>query len=88
MNIKRISVSNEWGVPNQFIIRTNDGIYFQSYYSIIAFQSNKDGKTYLDKSKWDYSRTTGKYRNKFLNETKAETEKNIKSGTYKLIDLN
>ena len=42
----------------------------------------------LDETYWDYSKTTGKYRNQFLGETKAETEKKIKSGEYQLVDLN
>jgi hypothetical protein len=45
-------------------------------------------KTSLDRSKWDYSQTTGKYRNQFLGETKKETEAKIASGEYELIDLN
>jgi len=75
------------GVKNQFIITTKDGIYFQSYNSIIAFKS-KDGKTYLDNYYWDYSTTTGKYRNMFLNETKKDTQQKIKDGTYILTNLN
>ncbi len=43
---------------------------------------------YLDTDKWDYSITTGRYRNIFLGETKAETQKMIDSGEYILIDLN
>ena len=74
-------------VKNQFIITTKDGIYLQSYNSIIAFKS-KDGKTYLDNYYWDYSTTTGRYRNMFLNETKKETENKIKDGTYILTNLN
>jgi len=74
-------------VPNQFIITTKNGIYLQSYNSIIAFKS-KDGKTYLDDYYWNYSTTTGKYRNMFLNETKKETENKIKNGTYILTNLN
>lgn len=73
-------------VPNQFIIYGADYTVFQSYQSIIVL--NKVGKTYLDKNKWDYSTTTGKYRNEFLGETKKETEAKIKSGEYKLKDLN
>jgi len=72
---------------NQFIIQTDEGLYFQSYRTVIAVKGI-DGKTYLDKNSWDYSKTTGKYRNIFLRESKAETEKKIKDGTYKLIDLN
>jgi len=74
-------------IANQFEIRADDGsVYFQSYRTIIAKKS--EGKIYLDKNKWDYSRTTGKYRNQFLGETKQETEKKIKAGIYELVDLN
>ena len=73
-------------VCNQFEIDTPDGTYFQSYRSIIAFRGS--GKIYLDVNKWDYSVTTGKYRNIFLGESKKETEKKIKEGIYILIDLN
>ena len=74
-------------IPNQFIIQNNGRIYFQSYNSIIACK-NVSGKIELDKDYWDYSVTTGKYRNIFLGETKKETEKKIKSGEYILTDLN
>ena len=74
-------------VANQFEIYGDNGEkYFQSYNSIIVKIAN--GKTYLDKNKWDYSKTTGKYRNLFLGEDKKTTEAKIKSGEYLLIDLN
>ena len=79
--------SNGNDIPNQFIIRTDEGSYFQSYESIIVFES-KDGTVYLDVNRWDYSVTTGKYRNMFLGEIRKETESKIKSGVYKLVDLN
>ena len=60
-------------IPNQFIIQTDNGIYFQSYRSIIARVN--DGLIELDKRYWDYSKTTGKYRNIFLGENKKETQK-------------
>lgn len=74
-------------VKNQFILTTADGQYFQSYDSIIAFIPN-DGKTQLDAQYWDYSKTTGKYRNMFLGESKAETVKKIADGQYVLTNLN
>lgn len=74
-------------VPNQFIIRTTDGTIFQSYDSIIAVRK-RNGDIILDEACWDYSVTTGKYRNIFLREKKPETEKKIKAGVYKLEDLN
>jgi len=73
-------------VKNQFIIHTDKGLVFQSYSSIVAAKIS--GKVYLDRDSWDYSVTTGKYRNIFLGETKKETEKKIASGEYILADLN
>ena len=85
-SLKYIKVRNFEDVKNQFIISTNKGTYFQSYNSIIAYKTK--GKTYLDENTWDYSVTTGRYRNQFLHETKKETEKKIASGEYILTDLN
>ena len=86
-------------VKNQFILRTESGVYFQSYDSIIAFipknhprqvssATPPEWRIKLDKNTWDYSTTTGKYRNQFLNETKKETQAKIESGEYILTDLN
>jgi len=74
-------------VKNQFTISTPEGRYFQSYDSVIVFIPN-DGKIQLDSRYWDYSKTTGKYRNQFLGETKKETEAKIASGEYILTNLN
>ena len=82
-------ISNNSGNPiaNQFEIWTDKGKYFQSYNSTIVF-IDKKGKVFLDEYYWDYSRTTGKYRNQFLGEYKKETEKKIKEGLYILSNLN
>ena len=74
-------------IANQFIIKTDKGVYFQSYRSMIVFKPY-GGKTQLDSYYWDYSVTTGKYRNQFLGETKKETQVKIDNGTYELVDLN
>ena len=87
VKISNMQSSNGNDTPNQFIIETSKGIYFQSYKSVIAFIP-LNGKTQLDSNKWDYSVTTSKYRNQFLMETKKETQAKIDSGEYKLIDLN
>ena len=81
--------SNRSGRPvaNQFIIYTSKGRYFQSYNSVIAFKDN-EGNVTLDDYTWDYSRTTGKYRNEFLGEGIVETRSKIESGEYKLSNLN
>ena len=40
-------------VANQFIIYTDEGTYFQSYDSVIAFRDN-NSKITLDDYYWDY----------------------------------
>ena len=74
-------------IANQFLIWTDQGQYFQSYQTIIAFRDNAGNVTH-DRNRWDYSITTGKYRNSFLGMNKAQTEKAIKAGQIKLEDLN
>jgi len=89
----------QFHVKNQFIISTPEGEYFQSYNSIIAFKSKfkiypwGENKKYepivkLDEKYWDYSKTTGKYRNLYLGENKKTTQKKIDSGEYELVNLN
>lgn len=73
-------------IANQFIIETGDATAFQSYNTIIALR--KAGKVTLDKTMWDFSMTTGKYRNEFLGESITETRTKIKSGEYTLANLN
>lgn len=99
MKVENMMSSNGNKVANQFVISewgelVNGTPYrketFQSYDSVIAVKTILPDTTevVLDPTFWDYSKTTGKYRNIFLGETKAETEKKIKSGVYKLSNLN
>lgn len=81
-------------VANQFIIEVwstdahdNGGWYFQSYDSVIAYRSHL-GYVLLDEKYWEYSTTTGKYRNQFLCEDKKQTQEKIDAGIYKLVNLN
>ena len=87
MKVYNMESPNGNKVANQFEIYTDEGKYFQSYRSIIAFKDNK-GQVFLDDYYWDYSRTTSKYRNMFLNEGVNDTREKIKSGEYKLKNLN
>lgn len=89
--MKKVKVANMKSpagnnIPNQFEIEVGGDIYFQSYKTIIAVKTSKG--IILDKNYWDYSRTTSKYRNIFLGEKTYETAGKIKSGEYKLKDLN
>jgi len=100
--MKAISVqqmtSNKSGNPvtNQFIIETKDAFYFQSYRSLIAKVSKRNGKIYLDSFYWDYSRTTLKYLNSFLgyfyryglNKKEILKLSKEKDGIFKFKDLN
>lgn len=72
--------------PEQKILYTDRGKVFSSYNTSIVFIS--EGKTYLDYHYWNYSTTTGKYRNMFLDESGTMTKKKIKAGAYILADLN
>lgn len=78
-------------VANQYIIDDGENTFFQSYETIIAMYPNYDDtKITLDKDSWDYSVTTLKYLKEFLAVTisKKEIEKKIKTGEYKLDNLN
>lgn len=83
-------VSSQSGRPvaNQYIIYSKDYRVFQSYGSRIVAIDKSTGQVYLDRRRWDYSKTTSRYRNIFLRETTKETEAKIKSGEYLLADLN
>ena len=73
-------------IANQFIIYQDDQVFFQSYDSMIAMV--QDHYIELDANYWNYSKTTSKYRNKFLNMTTKEIEKAIKDGSIFLTNLN
>ena len=92
MKTENMTSTNGNKVANQFIITDNIGNkYFQSYSSVIVKKTNpyyQPQTIELDKKYWNYSNTTGKYRNIFLGETIKDTRKKIKSGKYKLTDLN
>jgi len=87
MNVEQMrSPGSGRPVANQIIIRDDDATYFQSYGSVIVKITGE--KVYLDKDYWDYSTTTGKYRNAFLREKKVDTERKLAQGIYKLANLN
>jgi len=88
MKVSNFTSNNGNKIANQFLITEKNKQTFQSYKSIIAVKNYKTQKTYLDEYYWDYSITTGKYRNQFLGEGISETRKKIESGEYKLKNLN
>ena len=86
VKVRNMKSNSGRSVANQFEIETDDATYLQSYDSIIA--KRMSGVIYLDENYWDYSTTTGRYRNMFLGETKKETQAKIDSGEYVLTNLN
>ena len=99
MRVQNMTSAKGNKVANQFILsdegRGANGNFisrevFQSYDSIIVEKTvwPDSVKVRLDRSTWDHSVTTGKYRNQFLGETKKETQAKIDSGEYLLADLN
>ncbi len=98
MKVENMTSSSGNKVANQFIIteegRGANGNFimkqvFQSYGTVVATRTvwPDSTKIELDRDAWDYSTTTGKYRNIFLGETKKETQKKIDSGEYVLTNL-
>ena len=100
MKVENMTSGRGNKIANQFIIKDevdsmsgNAIHYFQSYDTMICkidrFRAGVEKRQItLDRDKWDYSKTTGKYRNIFLGETRKETQKKIDSGEYILADLN
>ena len=86
MKVRNMTGRSGQPVKNQFILEDGKSTIFQSYNSIIAMKSG--GRTYLDKYRWDYSTTTGKYRNQFLGMNKKQIEQAIEDGAIYLVDLN
>jgi hypothetical protein len=89
MKVRNMINNNGNHVPNQFIVydHSTGDEYFQSYAAVIVKRTGR--QVLLDEKYWDYSTTTGRYRNKYLGDSGiAETRKKIADGTYKLTDLN
>lgn len=79
-------LTSKFGNPapaTQQVIRQDDGELFTSYSAQIAKKFN-DGSVELYEA-WDFSQTTATYRNQFLGENKAQTQKKIDDGTYRLV---
>lgn len=80
------AVANQF-VKTDFVFDSIKGEMFQSYDSNICFISD-GGVVLLDPKYYAYSKTTIKYRNQFLGRDTKTIESKIKSGEYRLVDLN
>ena len=81
-----ISTSGK-AIPNQFVVESEKGKYFQSYKTVIALIPSDGSPVQLDKNHWNYSSTTSKYRNMFLGETTKQIQEKIIKGEYILTNL-
>ena len=88
MLVKNMLSNKNNSIPNQFIIYDDEWVIFQSYESIIARYSFNKMKIELDSKYWNYSKTTSKYRNIFLDMKSQEIKKGIKEGSLILTNLN
>lgn len=75
------------GPSLQVVVDDGERKWLQSYEAIIAVQES-DGTVILDSAYWNHSRTTSRFRMRFLGESLRETRRNIKRGYYRLENLN
>ena len=67
MKVEQLINNKGNGAMNQFVITTNNAYYFQSYDSMIAKYDRKSGIITLGRD-WDFSKTTMKHLNIFLDD--------------------
>lgn len=86
MKVKNMTSANGNKIANQFIIESENFTTFQSYESTIIVIDYSKKIIYIHPD-YNYSKTTGKYRNLFFNycglyelNTLAKLEKAIKNG--------
>lgn len=87
MEVRNLTSPNTGkAVPSQVVIRHNGTEWFSSYDTIIG--KWEGGTIYLDKRFWDYSKTTSKYRNRWLGLINQEVKEAVSNGEIKLVNLN
>jgi len=87
--IENLTSSRGKKIVNQFIITNEEGQFFQSYESIIAFKPNDPMEPILlDCKYWNFSSTTSKYRNQFLKCESKDIKKMTKDGDIIFVNLN
>lgn len=79
-------------VANQYVIITGDGIYFQSYQTVVAMLDNS-GKIWVKENAWEYSKTTSKYLSEWFcnytvynGMTKKQGEKLMRDGVFGIME--
>ncbi len=72
-------------VANQFIVTTEDGVYFQSYNDVVAYKDNQN--IIYVAEEFNASPTTIKYLSLFLEMDRDKVEFQIKNKIFKIVDL-
>ena len=90
MKVENLTSQHGNSIANQFEITDDAGnVFFQSHDSVIGKRpADRSQPIQLDELYWDYSVTTGKYRNQWLGIDKRETERRIADGRIVLTNLN
>lgn len=88
MNVTQLINNNGKPAVNQFVITTDNGQYFKSYGTLIAFKP-RYGDTPVVTSSWNYSTTTLKHLKIFLgtSASKKDLERMLNSGAI-ILDNN
>ena len=84
MKVKNMTSARGNKIANQFIIEDGHKVTFQSYDSEIVTIDYDNGTIFVGNN-WDYSVTTGKYRNKFMHDNYF-TEMETKEGFQKILN--
>jgi hypothetical protein len=85
--VSQLINSNGKSAANQFVLRDEDKVTFQSYETTIAHHHH-NGVIVLDVNALNYSKTTSKHLFIFLGMDRKEIERQIKDGVITLQDLN
>lgn len=70
-------------IDNKNMYVSSCGCFMKSYDKIIVVK--KGGKIYLNADYYDYSLTTARHRNYFLDVNSKEFEKNVEDGLYDFV---
>lgn len=84
MNVRNMTSARGNKIANQFIITDGVKVTFQSYDSEIVTIDYDNGTIFVGND-WDYSVTTGKYRNMFMHDNYFH-EMETKEGFQKILD--
>lgn len=66
--VSNLHIEGHRTVANQFVIEREDGTYFQSHQTVIAFESKASGIIYVDPDWHTHSQSTSKYTAIFLSQ--------------------